>query len=1328
MDIPRPDTPAKRCGVVLVLLMLCAGLSVPVVSAFESPTDVEVDGSSTNGEFSNAQKLDGLDISNNKLILGGGATTITDSFENGDGSWTIYGDGGGSLYTAGGYNSDTSLEYFPGSNDFDNMILQEDFHDTTNSGSVQMRAWIRAYDSGTRPKPGILLVDQDTGDYWRVSMAQNGAFKLGFRDNGNFQWVTGPRYANGYDDGWWYELHIRYDQNQDKVFANVYTPSGNRVTHFESTDMAFNPDSYALTGTGNGDSFMDFDGVRMTTPKQTSFDYESEMYDVDRPTEADVTIDTLEGGEATISVRDGNGNVLGSETATSPGTYTLRLDETAQVGSQAYVKVKGEDTGSIGDLDFTMSEDSVFFEDQIPDIYYNYPTGADGTIYTNTPVLSANVSDADFSTVQGDSVTAEWYVNNQLVHQDTGITSNQEITYEPAALPEGTNEWRVRLVDKWGGEHTTANAQFTVDHHAPDISNPSPDGITTPYSAETLSVDVDDDDFGKDGDELTVGWYVDGQLVHEDTGITSAGTVEYTTAELDEGQHNWYVKVGDSWGDTVTSDTYNYTIQHAAPEISNPSIDGVTRYENNTLAVDVSDDDFQADGDNVKVGIYIDGAKMKETTITSDQRVSYQVTDRPDGNYTWSVKAADDYGYLTESRNYTLNIQHDKPAVGNPSLDGLTRYENNTLAVDVSDYDFALDGDTVDVGLYVEGGLVYEETISSNQTVSYDAGPYKDGNYNWSAQAVDDYGHKTETQNWTLNIQHAAPQADNSSANFKNGELTRYEQNTLEIDVSDGDFPIDGDTVGVVWYLDGQPAHIDTIESNQTVQYETPPLADSKHNWSVELIGDYGHTARSDTFNYTIDHARPVFDNSTMSPSGLIDTQKPTFTIDMTDADFPRDEDTVDVGLWVNESTDDEPELEGVETMYQNGTVDIVPQSPISGNSTYFFQAVDDYGYVQNSSKVEIEAPNSLFIHSELAPYDRVRDKVTVSVVSGSNETVDRSVTADGTVEFGQLPAGEDYVFSLQTENHYQRGVYVDDLYARSTIFMLNASEPAYSTTVTFADRTGDFQENPIMNIQTVINTSKVGPMPNNGPQWVTIGGDRLGVTGRYTTALRDGGRYRFRVRSQSGEIRTLGYYTAKEPATVNLEIGRVEYPERTESAYTWKASLNQTDAGPAATFGYQDPTNDTTKVTVKVVDRETGEIMGQDTYRGQSLNEVVYTLPVNQSVYENRDLKIVWNATRGGDTIGGSKLVGNLQDAVDNPPLDNKWLVVIFAGFVFIFAFAGGAFLGVPYVFMILGGFGFIAALLGIAPTALGGGVSVLLFGVGALIQRKKVKSVQPQ
>lgn len=90
-----------------------------------------------------------------------------------------------------------------------------------------------------------------------------------------------------------------------------------------------------------------------------------------------------------------------------------------------------------------------------------------------------------------------------------------------------------------------------------DNSSASPDGGVS-MATPTLSINVSDPDFDP-GDEVTVEWYVDGNLEDSDM-ITSNQTVDHTTNELAGGDHTWHVEVTDAYGNTATSSTFDVNV------------------------------------------------------------------------------------------------------------------------------------------------------------------------------------------------------------------------------------------------------------------------------------------------------------------------------------------------------------------------------------------------------------------------------------------------------------------------------------------------------------------------------------------------------------------------------------------------------------------------------------------------------------------------------------------------------------------------------------------------------------------------------------------------
>ena len=98
------------------------------------------------------------------------------------------------------------------------------------------------------------------------------------------------------------------------------------------------------------------------------------------------------------------------------------------------------------------------------------------------------------------------------------------------------------------------SSSFDADSAAPSISNIEPDGGIVESTPVTLSLDVDDDDFGEPlEDEVVIEWYVNDEHIRTSS-HESAETVETEVESelLVAGENEWEVVATDQFGNEVT--------------------------------------------------------------------------------------------------------------------------------------------------------------------------------------------------------------------------------------------------------------------------------------------------------------------------------------------------------------------------------------------------------------------------------------------------------------------------------------------------------------------------------------------------------------------------------------------------------------------------------------------------------------------------------------------------------------------------------------------------------------------------------------------------------
>jgi hypothetical protein len=281
-------------------------------------------------------------------------------------------------------------------------------------------------------------------------------------------------------------------------------------------------------------------------------------------------------------------------------------------------------------------------------------------------------------------------------------------------------------------------------------------------------------------------------------------------------------------------------------------------------------------------------------------------------------------------------------------------------------------------------------------------------------------------------------------------------------------------------------------------------------------------------------------------------------------------------------------------------------------------------------------------------------------------------------------------------------------------VYLLNKTIASTTNTVTLSDRTGKFSDNPVLQTQRVINTSNVTNISDDGYQWVTIGGDRLGADEQFVAHFEQTERYRFVVRNSQGDTRVLGEYTAELDGPIDLEIGSIAYELGNESAgYEWSASIENETTGGAITFAYNDNQNITDSLNLVIKNRDTGTVIANERFTNGPYGEIVYVESISQNQYDNESFVVEWDADRGDETITAKQVVGSRQGI--DLPIDKVWKNVIYAAITLLLAFLVGAGISPGAGAITVASWSGVAWYIELVPAELGAGVVILAFAIGA-------------
>jgi hypothetical protein len=498
-----------------------------------------------------------------------------------------------------------------------------------------------------------------------------------------------------------------------------------------------------------------------------------------------------------------------------------------------------------------------------------------------------------------------------------------------------------------------------------------------------------------------------------------------------------------------------------------------------------------------------------------------------------------------------------------------------------------------------------------------------------------------------------------------------------------------------------------TVQFGQTVDDPTVAI-------SFDVTGDSPAATIHDESILFTNHAPSA---SNLEPADGTETTQQTvnFSVAISDAEFPTAQgDSVTAELFVDNTS------LGTKTVTQNTTVSIQEEMTDGGAHEYYWELSDSYGATTTTEAKTFTVPNTLYIYTEETPHELLNGTdVSVEVTATGSDGATKSVTvSDGKVDMSGLPSDQSYVFTLETENYHTREIYVRSIYDQPVVFMLNKSYSSVENKLTVADRTGQFEQ-PIITVERVINTSNVAHLPDNGDEWVTVGGDRLGASGFYIIDLKKSARYRFVVINRQGDERVLGEYTAKASGEVPLGIGSIEYTLGADGmSYKWATyATNESDTSPALTFAYNDPADETENLSVAFKYRSNGTVIASKDFDSGPYGEVVFTQPVNESVYNNNEFVVEWSASRDGSVLSGKRPISGKRDI--SPPLAGVWMQIGYGGVVFLLAFATGAGIGAGAAMVTVSVFAGLAVFLGLAPPALGFGAAILglLLSVAAIM-----------
>lgn len=286
-----------------------------------------------------------------------------------------------------------------------------------------------------------------------------------------------------YSEDSWYTLEVtNIDYSSGTYDIELRNTSGVVGTYEDAEFVNSGPAGVDDIRLGGSESIWYVDDIDADKPAETG-SYTSAEYDVSDPTQGFVDIENIQNADATVKWQYDNGGGWTTETTNVYSTSGNKSVPLTTNSDKWRVQVDFANT-STTDYHASVSSEGVQFSNDSPGLSNPSPTG--GEKVSSSPVnLSVDVSDSEFSSAQGDSVTVEFKdENGSTIGTDT-LTSAGTASVQWDTFDNGNNTWSATASDSYGGSASTSDQTFTSPANLYVYNESNPDELV-----DNVSVDL----------------------------------------------------------------------------------------------------------------------------------------------------------------------------------------------------------------------------------------------------------------------------------------------------------------------------------------------------------------------------------------------------------------------------------------------------------------------------------------------------------------------------------------------------------------------------------------------------------------------------------------------------------------------------------------------------------------------------------------------------------------------------------------------------------------------------------------------------------------------
>jgi VCBS repeat-containing protein len=562
---------------------------------------------------------------------------------------------------------------------------------------------------------------------------------------------------------------------------------------------------------------------------------------------------------STVTITDGNGNILGTGTAGPDGKFDVTPLTPAQDNGETLL-VTATDAANNSSPDATV----IAQDNTAPDAPTDVKVNEEGTIVTGNAEAGSTVTVTD-----GDGTTL-----------GTG-TADGDGKFSVPITPPQTN-----------GETLDVSATDNAGHtgpatpvEAPDTTAPEVPIITSVYDDVDLNIgnltngQTTNDDkptlTGTAEANSTVKIYDNGTLL---TTITAdgSGNWSYTpTTALNQGSHNLTVTATDGHGNTSPAASFTVVVDSIAPltpaiTLISDNVGTITGPVANNGVTNDSTPTINGTGEpGSTVTLYNGTDPVTTLVVDSSGTWSYTpATPLPDATYSYTVKATDAAGNTTGSSAVVTitvdTVAPDAPAfttvidttgsITTPLVSGSTTDETRPQITGTG-----TTGSTITI--YDNGNAIGTATVVGGTWTFTPTQPLSEGPHALTAVASDAAGNASAAGSFNLTVDLTPPTApsiltaDGNVGGVAETLISGGSTQTTTPELSGKGEP--GATVEI--FNNGASLGTTTVDQDGNWTFTTPVLAEGPHSLTAVATDAAGNVGlASPGFNLTVDNTPPV--------------------------------------------------------------------------------------------------------------------------------------------------------------------------------------------------------------------------------------------------------------------------------------------------------------------------------------------------------------------------------------------------------------------------------------------------------------------------------------